>query len=155
MTLLQTLRFLLQGTLFCETDLVIKICKFMAATAIDKSLRQCKIRFYLIVEQTLTFASSFNMVREVKTLLLLQRKFISELFIQLLLSCLMYFIFHVIMYFCFRTSQHRVITNNLRYQAVLVCVCFFLVSYSFDQNYCDESGFCKYCIYKKISNKSA
>ena len=43
----------------------------MTATTNDKSLPQYKIRFYLIVEQTLTFASSFNMVRKVKKILLL------------------------------------------------------------------------------------
>ena len=68
LTLLQSF-FLLQGALFCETDLVIKICKFMTATRNDKSLRQYKIRFYLIVEETLTFASSPKMVTEVKRFL--------------------------------------------------------------------------------------
>ena len=41
----------------------------MTATTNDKSLPQYKIRFYLIVEQTLTFASSPKMVTEVKRFL--------------------------------------------------------------------------------------
>ena len=40
----------------------------MSATANVKNLRQCKVRFSLIVEQILTFASSPNMIREVKNM---------------------------------------------------------------------------------------
>ena len=40
----------------------------MTAIANAKNLRLYKIRFSLIVEQILTFASRANMVREVKTL---------------------------------------------------------------------------------------
>ena len=46
----------------------------MTATTNNKSLRQYKIRFYLIVEQTLTFPSSFNMVREVKKIIVIIQK---------------------------------------------------------------------------------
>ena len=40
----------------------------MTETTNAENLRQHKIRFYLIVEQILAFASSPNMVREVKNM---------------------------------------------------------------------------------------
>ena len=61
-TLLQTLPFhLLQATFLHETGLI-------TATTNAENLRQYKIRFSLISEQTLSFATSPNMVREAKHL---------------------------------------------------------------------------------------
>ena len=61
-TLLQTLPFhLLQATFLYETGLI-------TATTNAENLRQYKIRFSLIAEQTLSFATSPNMVREAKHL---------------------------------------------------------------------------------------
>ena len=61
-TLLQTLPFhLLQATFLYETGLI-------TATTNAENLRQYKIRFSLISEQTLSFATSPNMVREAKHL---------------------------------------------------------------------------------------
>ena len=61
-TLLQTLPFhLLQATYLYETGLI-------TATTNAENLRQYKIRFSLISEQTLSFATSPNMVREAKHL---------------------------------------------------------------------------------------
>ena len=47
----------------------------MTATTNAENLRQYKIRFSLIVEKMLAFASSPNMIRQVKTLSLNFEKF--------------------------------------------------------------------------------
>ena len=50
---------------FCDTGLVIKKC-FLTTTINSENLIQCESKFSLIVEQTLAFASSTSLEREVQ-----------------------------------------------------------------------------------------